>query len=68
MDTRRLNSNSNPNLKFIWDVDIKAYFFVEIIVKYDKMENMDKMGTHSTPNHPELICTICVPMPKSTGF
>ena len=38
------------------------------------MENMDctKMDADSldenTPNAPEFICPICLPMPKSSGF
>ena len=36
------NSNPNPSIN-IWDLDIKAYFFVEIMV--DQWENMDKGPT-----------------------
>ena len=55
--------------------DIKAYFFVEIMVingKYGQVTHSIKMGAASlaenTPNASKFICPICLPKLKSPGF
>ena len=65
------NSNPNPTQINVWDVEIKAYFFVEIGIGW-MLENWTKKVADSlaenTPNAPKFICPNCLPKPKSLGF
>ena len=65
-DTRWLKFKSQI---YIWDLDIRAKFFVEKMVdtQYTQGTHSTKIGAdksaENTPNDPKLICPNCLPKP-----
>ena len=70
------NSNLDPSYIPIWDLDIKAFAFVEILVDLWKIWTSDsmynKMGAdkaaENTPNALNLSTQIVCPRPKVWDF